>query len=204
MRPIDRANEGGRLCKNCVRWAQKSQATLFEFCFAAAEPLRLKRAHMLSTPRLTCAVVLVALAVSQVRGQQNTNLKSDLDRISATVLSGDSMELLRHLTDDIGARVVASHAYERAAQWATARFREAGLTNIRFEEFTLPNVATWARASANHCASRAHAENRISRLGTIDSAGRNPRRRYSDFRPFWSDASIAISATEEWTRPLLR
>ena len=91
-------------------------------------------------------MVLVALAGPLGRGQQNTNPKSDLNRISATVLSGDSMELLRQLTDDIGARVVGSAAYERGAQWAAEKFRTAGLTGVRFEEFTLPN--TWQRGPA--------------------------------------------------------
>ena len=38
-------------------------------------------------------------------------------------------------------------AYDRAAQWAAARFREAGLTNVRFEDFTLPNG--WQRGPAH-------------------------------------------------------
>src|SRR5215207_5439109 len=101
---------------------------------------------MFSKSRLTCALVLVALAAPLVRGQQDKNPKSDLNRISATVLSGDSMELLRQLTDDIGPRVVGSPAYERAVQWAATKFREAGLTNVRFEEFTLPNG--WQRGPA--------------------------------------------------------
>ena len=63
---------------------------------------------MLTRSRLTCALVLVALAAPLVRGQQDRNPKSDLNRISTTVLSGDSMELLRQLTDDIGPRVVGT------------------------------------------------------------------------------------------------
>ena len=95
---------------------------------------------------LTCALVLLTLAAPLVRAQQKANPKSDLNRISARVLSGDSMELLRQLTDDIGPRVVGSPAYDRAAHWAATKFREAGLTNVRFEEFTLPNG--WQRGPA--------------------------------------------------------
>ena len=65
----------------------------------------------------------------------------------ASVINGPSTELLQQLTDDIGARLVGSPAYERAAQWAAARFRAAGLTNVRFEEFTLPNG--WQRGPAH-------------------------------------------------------
>jgi hypothetical protein len=41
---------------------------------------------------------------------QNTNPESDLNRIAATVLGADSMELLRQLTDGIGPRIVGSSA----------------------------------------------------------------------------------------------
>jgi carboxypeptidase Q len=122
---------------------------------------------MFSKSRLTCALVLVALAAPLVRGQQDRNPKSDLNRISATVLSGDSMELLRQLTDDIGARVVGTPAYERAVQWTAARFREAGLTNIRFEEFTLPNG--WQRGPA-----RARVIAPVARMLRVGSVGWGP------------------------------
>ena len=68
---------------------------------------------MLGKPSLTCALVLLTLAAPLVRGQRFTNPESDLNRISASVLSGDSIELLRQLTDDIGPRVIGSPAYER-------------------------------------------------------------------------------------------
>jgi hypothetical protein len=112
-------------------------------------------------------LVLVALAAPTVRAQQDANSKSDLNRISATVLSGDSMELLRQLTDDIGARVVGSPAYERAAQWAAAKLRAAGLTNIRLEEFRLPN--TWQRGP-----SRARLVAPVARPLRIGSVGWSP------------------------------
>ena len=77
------------------------------------------------------------------------------------------MELLRQLTDDIGARLVGSSAYERAVQWAVARFRQAGLTNVHTEEFTLPHA--WQRGSA-----RARIVTPVTRTLRIGSVGWGP------------------------------
>ncbi|HET7696540.1 MAG TPA: M20/M25/M40 family metallo-hydrolase [Vicinamibacterales bacterium] len=122
---------------------------------------------MSSRSGLTHALVLAAVAAALVRGQQTVNPPNDLNRISSTVLRGQSMELLRELTDDIGARLVGSPAYDRAAQWAATRLREAGLTNIRFEEFTLPD--TWQRGSA-----RARLIAPVERALRIGSVGWGP------------------------------
>ncbi len=97
--------------------------------------------------RLLCSCALLVLGLSLASAQPTQDLAQELSRISASVINGPSTELLRQLTDDIGARLVGSPAYERAAQWAAARFREAGLTNVRFEEFTLPNG--WQRGPAH-------------------------------------------------------
>jgi hypothetical protein len=92
----------------------------------------------------TLTVVLIGLALFS--GQPNSGMTQALDQISASVMKGDSVELLRQLTDDIGARLAGSPAYEVATQWAAAEFREAGITNVHFEEFTMPNG--WQRGSA--------------------------------------------------------
>ena len=97
--------------------------------------------------RLFCSWTWLVLGLSLAVAQPTPDLAQILSRISASVINGPSTELLRQLTDDIGARLVGSPAYERAAQWAAARFREAGLTNVRFEEFTLPN--SWQRGPAH-------------------------------------------------------
>jgi hypothetical protein len=55
------------------------------------------------------------------------------------------MEQLRELTDTIGPRVTGSGAYDRASDWAAAKFREAGLSNIHFETFTIQNG--WQRGT---------------------------------------------------------
>src|SRR6266545_8157429 len=100
---------------------------------------------MLGRPVCTLTTFLIALSAISAQ-QNNPDLPQTLSRISASVITGESTELLRQLTDDIGARLVGSPAYERAVEWAAAKFREAGLTNVRLEEFTLPNG--WRRGPA--------------------------------------------------------
>jgi hypothetical protein len=86
------------------------------------------------------------IASSLAFGQQRPDLAQALNRISESVIKGDSPEILRELTDDIGARLVGSPAYERAVKWAVAKFRDAGVSNVHFEEFALPNG--WQRGPA--------------------------------------------------------
>jgi carboxypeptidase Q len=105
--------------------------------------------------------------LSLMSAQPNQDLTRPLGQVSAIVMTGESMEMLRQLTDDIGARLVGSQAYERAMQWAAAKFREAGLTNVRLEEFTLPNG--WQRGPA-----RARMVAPTSRSLRIGSVGWGP------------------------------
>src|SRR4029453_11005118 len=120
---------------------------------------------MLSQLFGTLTALLIGLAL--VSAQPNPDLTQTLGRISASVMQGESIELLRQLTDDIGARLAGSPAYERAAQWAVEKFREAGLTNVRFEEFTMPNG--WQRGSA-----RARIVAPVSRPLRVASVGGGP------------------------------
>lgn len=62
------------------------------------------------------------------------------------MVGGHSLEYLRGLTDTIGPRVTGSGHYQRAAQWAAAELRAAGLKNVRLEGFMIPNG--WERISA--------------------------------------------------------
>ncbi|HVG83577.1 MAG TPA: hypothetical protein VM820_03630, partial [Vicinamibacterales bacterium] len=77
--------------------------------------------------RLVCTFTLLLSGLSLISAQGTFDLTQTLLRISAGVRQGESIELLRQLTDDIGARLAGSPAYERAAQWAAAKFRDAGL-----------------------------------------------------------------------------
>lgn len=96
--------------------------------------------------RRTLLEALVACAVP-VASAQHPDSRQDLDSIAATVLAGDSMELLRQLTDDIGPRLAGSPAYDRAVEWAMSKFREHGVRSVWREQFTLPNgwQRGWAR-----------------------------------------------------------
>lgn len=114
-----------------------------------------------------CTCTSLVIGMSLTFAQSKPDLTQTLGRISARVLKGDSTELLRQLTDDIGARLVGSPAYEQAAQWAAAKFREAGLTNVRFEDFTLPNG--WQRGPA-----RARIVSPAARPVRIGSVGWGP------------------------------
>lgn len=96
--------------------------------------------------RRTLLQALVGCAVP-LASAQHRDWREDLDSLAATVLAGDSMELLRQLTDDIGPRLAGSPAHERAVEWALLKFREHGVSSVWREEFTLPNgwQRGWAR-----------------------------------------------------------
>ena len=97
--------------------------------------------------RRICTFTPLLIGLSLISGQRTSDPTQTLRRISASVTQGEATELLRQLTDDIGARLAGSPAYERAAQWAAAKLRDAGLTNVRLEEFTMPNG--WQRGPAH-------------------------------------------------------
>lgn len=48
---------------------------------------------------------------------------------------------------DLGGRLTGSPAYQRAAEWAAAQFKAAGIKNVRLEPFTIPNG--WERGWAS-------------------------------------------------------
>ena len=55
--------------------------------------------------RLLCSCALLVLGLSLASAQPTQDLAQELSRISASVINGPSTELLRQLTDDIGARL---------------------------------------------------------------------------------------------------
>ncbi len=61
-------------------------------------------------------------------------------------LNGQAYEYDRQLADTIGPRLTGSPNYMRAADWAQARFKQLGLTDIHTELWTIP--ATWEPESA--------------------------------------------------------
>jgi hypothetical protein len=114
-------------------------------------------------PTIVSLVTAIALMFSEARAQP----EDALSRISRTVVTGESAELLRQLTDEIGARLAGSAAYERAVQWAVEKFRETGITDVRREAFVLPN--SWLRGHA-----RARIVNPVARDLRVGSVGWGP------------------------------
>jgi len=97
---------------------------------------------MLGRPVCTLTTFLIALSAISAQ-QNNPDLPQTLSRISASVITGESTELLRQLTDDIGARLVGSPAYERAVEWAAAKFQEAGLLRRQLMRGSVTIEAEW-------------------------------------------------------------
>jgi hypothetical protein len=67
--------------------------------------------------RLICTLTALLIGLAPISAQPDPGLTQTLSQISSSVIHGESIELLRQLTDDIGARLAGSPAYDRAAQW---------------------------------------------------------------------------------------
>jgi hypothetical protein len=94
---------------------------------------------------LGCALLLLAPTFSF---SKNLNeLKTETDALAGSIYTGPSMTTLGELTDTVGGRLSGGPAYNRAADWAIAKFRGYGLKNVHLEPFTLPNG--WQRGSAS-------------------------------------------------------
>ena len=93
------------------------------------------------------AALLLCCSFSTIAwSQQPSELKPVTDQLAASIYTGPSVATLRELTDGIGGRVTGTPAYNRAAEWAAAKFRSYGIQNVRLEPFTIP--AAWERVSA--------------------------------------------------------
>jgi len=79
--------------------------------------------------------------------QQRSEIKPVTDQLAASIYNGPSMTTLGELADGIGGRLTGSPAYVRSTEWAAAKFRSYGITNVRLEPFTIP--AGWERGTAS-------------------------------------------------------
>ncbi len=79
--------------------------------------------------------------------QQPSEIKPVTDQLAASIYNGPSMATLGELADGIGGRLTGSPAYVRSTEWAAAKFRSFGITNVRLEPFTIP--AGWQRGTAS-------------------------------------------------------
>ncbi len=96
--------------------------------------------------RRVFAVSCVFLFVLSATAQPAPDLRETTNRLAGSIYTGPSMNTLRELTDSFGGRLTGSPAYQRAAEWAAAKFRASGIKNVRLEPFTLPNG--WQRGPA--------------------------------------------------------
>jgi carboxypeptidase Q len=95
--------------------------------------------------RALAAVLSLACSAASP-GVRADDTPDQVEQIKRAILVGPAMDTLRELVHRHGARVTGTGAYEQAAHWAADRFRAAGIENVRFETFTLPNG--WERGAA--------------------------------------------------------
>jgi carboxypeptidase Q len=71
------------------------------------------------------------------------------------------MDDLRELCDQIGGRATGSPACERAVQWGAAKFRAAGVADVKIEPFDVPNL--WlGQTAAAECVAPEHFNVRLA------------------------------------------
>jgi carboxypeptidase Q len=86
--------------------------------------------------RRLLSAILVAATLSVPSAAQESVDLAMIGRIKQEGLQRSrAQEMYMHLSDQIGARLTGSPAYNQAARWAEARFKEFGLTNPRLEGF---------------------------------------------------------------------
>ena len=74
------------------------------------------------------------------------------DRVIAEALKPSSLETnLRRLTDEIGGRIPGTPAFQRAADWGVAAFKDAGADSVHTEEFAIQH--SWAEGATEMTAS---------------------------------------------------
>jgi len=92
---------------------------------------------------LSAVLLISALAFSAT---ELIDLMEPADRLATSIYIGPGMTTLRELTDGYGGRLTGSAAYDKAVEWAVAKFKSEGLQDVHGEPFTIPNG--WQRGSA--------------------------------------------------------
>jgi carboxypeptidase Q len=103
--------------------------------------------------RLLVVATLLALmlqaAPAQEAQQRDATIDATTARIAGSILvGGQSMNFVTELADTFGGRLTGTSSYQRSAEWAAARFRSAGIKDVKLEAFTVPNgwERGWAQA----------------------------------------------------------
>ena len=97
---------------------------------------------------LTCASVVLLVGLKTLSSAQiSPDVQTTARQLAGSIYIGPSMTTLRELTDGFGGRLSGSPAYNRAVDWAVAKFRSYGIQNVKTEPFMLPNG--WDRGPAS-------------------------------------------------------
>lgn len=101
------------------------------------------RAAWISSTILLLLMLATILAAAARAGEP----ADDVGRLTGRILGATpTMNDLRELTDRIGGRISGTPACERAVDWATGKFREAGVDTVAQEPFTL--ATAWVPRNA--------------------------------------------------------
>jgi carboxypeptidase Q len=114
---------------------------------------------------LICVVIAVLNALGVP--QPSPELQNTAKQLAGSIYTGPSMTTLRELTDDYGGRLSGSPAYNRAVDWAIAKFRSYAIQDVHTETFMLPTG--WQRGPA-----RGEIVSPISRVLHVESLGWAP------------------------------
>ena len=99
----------------------------------------------------SAAILACIVCASAVAGTDNAALSPAIVR-NCRILAGDvyasgqSLELLGQIADDLGPRLSGSEGYERAVRWAVEMFHAVGLKDVRLEPVLLRHG--WQRGHA--------------------------------------------------------
>lgn len=129
----------------------------------------------MNSRRVAMLVCIAALVLAGVRvgfAQPATDDTSTFAAADAQILGeirnhSEAMENLEYLSDEIGPRLTGSPQLKQANDWAAAKFREYGLTNVKLEPWTIAH--SWTRGTA-----RARVVLPAEHPLTIASAGWSP------------------------------
>ncbi len=99
-------------------------------------------------------MIVVALLQAGAAGQQQTDAEMVGFIRGEEQSHSNASELFYTLTDSIGPRLSGSPAYDKAARWAVARFRQWGVANPHLEPFKFGRAWTLAKLTTEMTAPR--------------------------------------------------
>jgi carboxypeptidase Q len=102
--------------------------------------------------RLCCNLFLMAAFILPAFAADPNSDREIAHRLITEALKPSPLETnLRRLSDEIGGRVPGTPAFQRAADWAVAAFKDAGADSVHTEEFIIQN--SWAEGATEMTAS---------------------------------------------------